>query len=679
MNRARLLLAIVSFAAVVALAYWELREQTSPGPLHASHEQVPELQAQRGCAACHGRLPGAMPRHCLHCHSAIQTQLDEARGLHGRLPSEEALACARCHAEHTGGALPLVSEAGFRAAGVDVVGLYDHAHVEQFTLTGRHVPLTCVQCHPLVDAPVIPTGQQRFLGRRQDCVACHEDPHKSTYGVDCASCHGQAQPFERAPLFVHGPAFPLTGSHAGHACVRCHAKDTAYSIAAIRRYGVTTPRQCRDCHEPPHRDGFLQEAAAAGGVPLNAICQRCHHATHKTFLSPEAQMPRRLHAASGFALEAPHDRQRCEQCHVELGKREALAKGPDLQARFAVFYPGRQPGECQVCHADPHAGQFDAGPSQGRCRACHLEISFKPAQFDVVRHEESRFRLIGAHKTVACRECHKEVDNVRRFTPLDIACTACHRDTHAGQFNAGTTRGECLACHAMTGFYPTGFDIERHAETPFRLTGAHQAVGCASCHPLEGKVRRFTPVATACAVCHKDVHAGRFDGAEHPVTVDGRKGCARCHGTASFAEVAWETNVHGRWTGYPLRGAHARATCIACHPRTSQDGTSTVPFAKAPKECAACHADPHAGQFRREGKVDCARCHTDAKPFKELVFDHQTDSRFAIDQAHVLVPCAGCHRPAELPDGGTVVRYWPLGRRCQDCHGFGTPGWRNVE
>jgi hypothetical protein len=154
----------------------------------------------------------------------------------------------------------------------------------------------------------------------------------------------------------------------------------------------------------------------------------------------------------------------------------------------------------------------------------------------------------------------------------------------------------------------------------------------------------------------------------------GRDGCARCHETSSFLDVRWTSAAHRQWSGYPLDGAHARVSCSGCHERqVHRDGF----VLNAPsRDCASCHADPHAGQFRRDGRSDCARCHVESDTFTQVRFDHQRDSRFPLDEHHRTLDCAACHRPFAIPGGRPVVRYRPLGTECQDCHGSMKPGRR---
>ena len=42
---------------------------------------------------------------------------------------------------------------------------------------------------------------------------------------------------------------------------------------------------------------------------------------------------------------------------------------------------------------------------------------FKPANFDLVAHEQTRLPLTGAHCATACVECHKMEGKLQRFVP----------------------------------------------------------------------------------------------------------------------------------------------------------------------------------------------------------------------------------------------------------------------
>jgi hypothetical protein len=668
MKLLRLLIAVVSLAIVVGITQWESEQLTSPGPLHPSHADLEQLQGSSGCVACHGDGGTSMADACHACHADINGQIKAGHGLHGGLEQTAATACGKCHREHAGEMLALVTNLSFHAADVADPKRYDHRHVTGFDLTGRHEQLACTECHALADAKALEPDQRRFLGLSQECASCHEDPHEGALGLDCATCHGQAQPFDHVAEFAHDASFPLSGGHAGLSCERCHEQGGRFSIPSLRRSVPREPRRCTDCHRSPHRAAFVRGVAASSQISGDDTCRLCHDPEHAAFVGDAAVMSRELHGATGFALDPPHHEQECVECHAEYGQRRRLPDTEELSGRFAALFPGRSPDDCAACHGDPHGGQFDAGATSGRCLACHDSTHFAPSTFDLARHASTRFALQGAHQTVGCDECHVQEGPLQRFVPTPTACADCHDDVHQGQFDPGPTGGRCLACHESTHFAPSTFDLAQHTETRFALTGAHQAVGCNDCHLREGALRRFVPTATACAECHIDVHDGQFDGRDKPRMVNGHRGCARCHQTSSFTGVRWSSEAHLLWTDYPLAGAHAGVTCVDCHQRKPLSNGRGWTLGTAPRDCAGCHADPHAGQFRQGGRTNCMRCHSERDRFARTHFDHQRDSRFKLDEFHATLECSACHKPVSTPAGGAVVRYRPLGTRCEDCH-----------
>jgi hypothetical protein len=126
-------------------------------------------------------------------------------------------------------------------------------------------------------------------------------------------------------------------------------------------------------------------------------------------------------------------------------------------------------------------------------------------------------------------------------------------------------------------------------------------------------------------------------------------------------------------TRFALTGAHAKAACGKCHEKL-EAGTPRERrrMTGLPTTCTGCHKDPHAAQFADKGGPDaCERCHT-LESWKALVFDHDRDSRYALEGAHKKTPCSGCHR-GETQGGVSVVRYKPLRTDCKDCHGGRRP------
>lgn len=636
-------LAVVTVLVIIGIVVWESARLTSPGPLHGSHAAVASLQGAGSCAACHGSGEQTMAQACVVCHEVIDGQRRTQTGLHGSLEPETWTNCAACHIEHVDGTVPLVSDAAFERSGIDNRTGYQHQHTAEFFLEGAHDALSCERCHTYALSPALPEGHPRYLGLDQQCTTCHQDPHNGEL-PNCVDCHGQSQPFAAAPgfnhssfplkgghaiadcrtchesdtyagldtsciachesdfrsalnpshtglgfdtdcaschsidswqsaAFVHIAAFPLTDSHAGLGCAACHTEDPSHLESLA---GAT----CAACHDSPHSDSFVVAVASLVGVASpDATCQACHSPKHAGFRLPEATMTPEQHAATGFPLIPPHDGQQCAQCHTQAE-----------DAAWIDLFPGRLPEECQLCHGDPHNGQFDRSITEGRC----------------------------------------------------------------------------LDCHQPTRFEPSLYDVDMHARSAFPLTGAHRATPCSACHLTDAGEMRFVPTPTACSACHEDIHEGRFDAPSLPASIQGKTDCARCHVTAGFDSVAWSGEDHAIWTGYELLGAHEQLACSACH-AIDQSAPLGQRFDVPTTDCAACHADTHAGQFLADGQTDCARCHAESS-FSDLHFVHNRDARFSLDEHHASLACAECHQSIETISG-PVVRYRPLGTECIDCHG----------
>lgn len=753
----KLWLAAISLVLVTCLVVIDL-DRTSPGPLSATHAAVSGLE-ERDCTSCHASGAGDAAAACGACHTRITDQIAGRFGFHGAL--QAARDCGQCHAEHLGADHELVGSRAFRLAGFPSRDDYAHDGLA-FALHGKHEELQCSACHPLADAAVLAEGERRFLGANQDCAACHEDPHDGRMVKSCEACHGQSEPFADLDAFVHTADFPLAGVHAVDACSDCHAPNSAYAVEALGGLDAPAARECASCHEQPHTDPFIRSVAALLEVTSGATCVSCHALDRPSFESANLIHTARLHAASGFPLQVPHEGIDCAACHDP-----AVLAGSGTQ-RFA--------DDCAACHASPHDDQFDQGAFAGsNCLECHQRNSFQPSTIDAQMHARTSFPLTAGHARPTCVECH----SVRADAPLGTAvfasaptdCAACHADAHDGHFDAlaveNAFTADCGACHATTHFAdldPNAFD--HAAWTNFALDGAHAQAACEACHQRAHEPDRFgrqfgrvaelfgrptTACATChvnvhvgtmaqrstscadchdtmqfgsvdrasfdhaahtgfalveaharlscerchaprslpdadrrtfgiaeetfgraienCADCHADVHAGRFDGPAMPREVNGSISCARCHDQTHFGDAVRTGFDHGLWTGYALEGAHASASCTACHA-----STDTAPrYAPQSTACSACHTDSHAGQFgRSEGKA-CERCHTSTVSFAELTFDHQVDSRFALDATHEALACSACHQAWPLAGGGEAVRYKPLGVECADCHLGGSP------
>jgi hypothetical protein len=262
----------------------------------------------------------------------------------------------------------------------------------------------------------------------------------------------------------------------------------------------------------------------------------------------------------------------------------------------------------------------------------------------------------------------------RTYLGLPDSCASCHEadDPHGTQFPGRT----CADCHDQRDWDEApGFD---HDEARFRLTGRHRPLECASCHAGPagasdgvGGALRYRPLAFAsCTACHEDEHDGAMAG-----------DCTTCHATEGWLPVV-AARVAGRFdhgtTAFPLTGAHAAAECASCHDRERVTGDASVRIVfregtesrafPSPMSgtCAACHVDEHRGVFdQRPDDGGCTGCH-DEDAWLPSSFDlerHNVEASFLLEGAHVVVPCASCHRE----DGGPLLIRVEAGS-CGACH-----------
>jgi len=172
-----------------------------------------------------------------------------------------------------------------------------------------------------------------------------------------------------------------------------------------------------------------------------------------------------------------------------------------------------------------------------------------------------------------------------------------------------------------------------HNRTKFPLKDGHRNVACTACHVGE----RYRDIGAACVDCHQiqDVHAGRY-GAN----------CETCHDQNKWATVRFN---HDKNTKFPLRGAHVRVKCDACH-------TGDLYRDKLATACVSCHRkdDLHDGQLSRR----CEQCHGDDNWRRIASFDHDL-TRFPLIGRHGVATCEECHRSWRFKDAGLA---------CASCH-----------
>jgi hypothetical protein len=332
---------------------------------------------------------------------------------------------------------------------------FDHARFAGFTLIGAHAQLNCQQCH---------VGG-RFVGTPANCVGCHLQKFNQTinpnhivsnFPQDCSLCHSMTSWIPAS--FNHNTArFPLTGVHAKQQCLACHNSG---------QY-ATLPTTCVSCHLANY-NGTTNPKHTSAGFPQD--CSICHSTT--------AWTPAPFnHNATRFPLTGAHAQQQCLVCHSS--------------GQYATL-----PTTCVSCHlanynATANPKHTSASFPQD-CTVCHNTTAWTPAAFD---HSKTKYPLTGAHRSVACANCH--ISGVYVGTPSD--CYSCHSKeynsvTNPSHVSAGFPR-DCSQCHSTSAWSGAAF---AHARFPiYSGTHAGKWTTCGDCHANPNNYSVFS-----CLTCH---------------------------------------------------------------------------------------------------------------------------------------------------------------------------------
>ncbi len=328
------------------------------------------------CEKCHAKsvregkkfqqFSGLQFQNCVSCHK------DPHENKFGQN-------CTQCHMEDS-----------FKS--MKSLGNFDHRKTG-FLLAGRHAQVTCKQCHKVsVTAPV----------KHEKCIDCHIDYHKNQFrrndkSPDCSECH-DVTGFSLFSFTVEKhnlSKFKLEGSHLATPCFECHKKGKDWSFRGIGE-------QCVDCHKDIHQN--LIDARFYPG----SRCENCHQAASWSEIKFD-------HQTTSFQLEGKHLLVSCRQCHFLLKEGNA----PEQKFR-------QLGGNCENCHKDIHHAQFKEN-TEKYCVRCHGFENWKPEKFN---HNNTRFKLDGGHKDVACIKCHKVIaegnERYINYKFKDILCATCH-------------------------------------------------------------------------------------------------------------------------------------------------------------------------------------------------------------------------------------------------------------
>jgi hypothetical protein len=287
------------------------------------------------------------------------------------------------------------------------------------------------------------------------------------------------------------------------------------------------------------------------------------------------------------------------------------------------------------------------------------------AQISPGKLSRSHAALEGSDQCLKCHEAKQGVSSDK--------CLACHvalkaRLAASQGLHARPDYHDCKKCHVehqgleydLVWWGKAGRQAFDHQLTGYALAGPHARLTCDRCHAAQHQKdraalgrqgvnleRTFLGLGTACQECHRDEHRGQF----------GPKGCGDCHD-----QKAWKPAPgfrHDR-TEFALTGRHAGVACERCHKTLEADAAGTFRRfrgAAMPRECAACHQDPHAGRLG----AACATCHESGGWTRVQTgrFDHERTA-YPLRGRHAAVPCDRCHVPGK-----------PLRLRhelCTDCH-----------
>ena len=412
-------------------------------------------------------------------------------------------------------------------------------------------------------------------------------------------------------------------------CTLCHDLGKKVSNA-----------KCLDCHKEiksliNQKSGYHASKEVSG-----KDCFECHSDHHgRKFDMVRFDEDNFNHNLTGYKLEGQHEVIDCRKCHVPDNIHDR-----DLKKRKDTFLG--MDDKCLSCHDDYHQKTMSDD-----CAKCHNIEAFRPApKFD---HDEAKFKLVGKHKEVDCKECHemttKNGKEFQLFTGIEFAdCVACHEDPHSDKFDS-----KCSSCHTESAFSTfIGKRNFNHNTTDFTLKGKHKSTDCFSCHDRNRDAKTIFQDKKGinenqCIKCHEDFHKGKFG-----------NDCAKCHQESSFTSMKTMDFFDNNLTDYHLEGNHVGVDCKNCHKKNYSD---PIDFSA----CKNCHEDYHKGEFLKNGTApDCVECHSLIEGFEFSLYtteQHQTNA-FPLDGGHLATPCFSCHFSEDR------WTFRNIGTECIDCH-----------
>ncbi len=511
----------------------QLSGQISPGDLSEPHAHLKGLS---NCTKCHTLGEKVSNEKCLDCHLNIGIRIAESRGYHSS-SKVKGKSCTECHSDHHGRNFQMIR---FNT------DQFDHT-VTGYTLNGAHAETTCRTCHKVenITDPKVKSKTSTYLGLDQKCLSCHTDYHQGTLSQDCASCH-DTKKFRPAPKFDHKTArFPLRGKHASVDCLLCHKKSIQNGNLTQKFKGLSYGK-CTSCHKDVHANKFGQN------------CTQCH--SELSFHQVKG-MKNFNHSRTNYPLEGKHKTVACASCHKS---------GYSKELRHT---------RCIDCHQDYHKKQFAVQGRSPDCSECHSILGFDRSSYTLEKHNDSQFKLTGAHLATPCFACHKK-SNSWSFRQIGEKCVDCHKDIHEPAIDKKYyPEAACKTCHSSNRWNEILFD---HSKTGYELEGAHQRQLCRACHfkPVgqEKFEQQFSQLPSGCTECHNDPHQNQFEKSTG-------KSCLKCHDYFDWKAGLFDHNQ----SAFPLDGKHKNVACNKCHPSVVTAEHTYTRYKLKSYTCEACH------------------------------------------------------------------------------------------
>jgi len=516
------------------------------------------------CISCHTAGYAGIPTTCVSCHLSNYNATTNPNHITAKFSTD----CKTCHTVNAW-----------------VPSTFNHSTATSFPLTGAHIGVACVSCHP-TGYTAIPTT----------CVSCHLTNYNATtnpnhitakFATSCEICHTTTA--WTPSTFNHSTAtsFPLTGAHIGVACISCH--PAGYSAI---------PTTCVSCHLTNY-NGATNPNHATNNFTKD--CTICHNTT--------AWQPSTFnHSTTSFPLTGAHTSVACVSCHTN-------------------GYTGGTSVTCVGCHLTNFNSTTNPNHVQAKfstdCQTCHNVTAWSPSTFN--HNTATTFPLKGAHIGVACISCH-----TAGYAGIPTTCVSCHLANYNVTTNPNHITAkfstDCITCHNVTAWSPSTFN--HSTATTFPLTGAHTTLACVSCHPSG-----YTAISTTCVSCH----LANFNVTTNPnhITAKFATTCETCHTTTAWVPSTFN---HSTVTSFPLTGAHTTVACISCHP---------TGYTAIPTTCLSCHlatynATTNPNHATAKFPTACETCHSTTN-WTSSTFNHNTSTSFPLTGAHIGLTCTQCH------------------------------------